>query len=162
SAEEIRALLAGTDGLVLIRGRWVEVDRDGLQRALEQFQRAERLAAEQGLGFAAAMRLLAGADVGSRGDVRASDADWSSGVAGPWLAETLAALRRPEALSHVDAGDAFRTALRPYQQAGLRWLHLLSELGLGACLADDMGLGKTVQVLALLLVLKRRGSKPCE
>ncbi|MDO8348934.1 MAG: DEAD/DEAH box helicase, partial [Planctomycetota bacterium] len=27
--------------------------------------------------------------------------------------------------------------------------------GLGACLADDMGLGKTIQVLALLLVLKR-------
>ena len=41
--------------------------------------------------------------------------------------------------------------LRPYQQAGVQWLHLLSGLGLGACLADDMGLGKTIQVLALLL-----------
>ena len=29
----------------------------------------------------------------------------------------------------------------------MRWLHLLSQLGLGACLADDMGLGKTIQVL---------------
>ena len=37
----------------------------------------------------------------------------------------------------------------------MRWLHLLVSLGLGACLADDMGLGKTIQVLALLLVLKR-------
>ena len=37
----------------------------------------------------------------------------------------------------------------------MRWLHLLSSLGLGACLADDMGLGKTMQVLALLLVLRR-------
>ncbi len=37
----------------------------------------------------------------------------------------------------------------------MRWLHLLSSLGLGACLADDMGLGKTIQVLSLLLVLKR-------
>jgi len=45
--------------------------------------------------------------------------------------------------------------LRPYQQAGLRWLYLLYRLGLGACLADDMGLGKTIQVLSLLLVLKR-------
>ena len=36
----------------------------------------------------------------------------------------------------------------------MRWLHLLSTLGLGACLADDMGLGKTIQVLALLLVLR--------
>ena len=32
---------------------------------------------------------------------------------------------------------------------------LLTRLGLGACLADDMGLGKTMQVLSLLLVLKR-------
>jgi non-specific serine/threonine protein kinase len=38
----------------------------------------------------------------------------------------------------------------------VRWLHLLSRLGLGACLADDMGLGKTIQVLALLLTLERK------
>ena len=38
----------------------------------------------------------------------------------------------------------------------MRWLYLLAKLGLGACLADDMGLGKTIQVLALLLVLKRQ------
>jgi SNF2 family DNA or RNA helicase len=31
----------------------------------------------------------------------------------------------------------------------------MNKLGLGACLADDMGLGKTIQVLSLLLVLKR-------
>ena len=29
------------------------------------------------------------------------------------------------------------------------------KLRLGACLADDMGLGKTIQVMSLLLVLKR-------
>jgi non-specific serine/threonine protein kinase len=34
-------------------------------------------------------------------------------------------------------------------------LYLLYKLGLGACLADDMGLGKTIQVLALLVALKR-------
>jgi SNF2 family DNA or RNA helicase len=51
--------------------------------------------------------------------------------------------------------------LRPYQQVGVRWLHLLTKLGLGACLADDMGLGKTIQVLALLLLLKREsGANP--
>ena len=40
----------------------------------------------------------------------------------------------------------------------MQWLHLLSGLGLGACLADDMGLGKTIQVLALLLVQRRRSN----
>jgi non-specific serine/threonine protein kinase len=38
-------------------------------------------------------------------------------------------------------------------------LWLLSQLGLGACLADDMGLGKTMQIIALLLVLKKRRGK---
>ena len=38
----------------------------------------------------------------------------------------------------------------------MRWLYLLAKLGLGACLADDMGLGKTIQVLSLLLVLKKQ------
>ena len=48
-----------------------------------------------------------------------------------------------------------RAELRPYQRSGLSWLHFLTQLGLGACLADDMGLGKTIQVIALLLALKR-------
>jgi non-specific serine/threonine protein kinase len=39
---------------------------------------------------------------------------------------------------------------------GVQWLYLLAKLGLGACLADDMGLGKTIQVLSLLLILKRQ------
>jgi non-specific serine/threonine protein kinase len=74
-------------------------------------------------------------------------------------------LRQPEGLAQVDPGAELKATLRPYQQAGLRWLYLLVRLRLGACLADDMGLGKTIQVLALLLVLKReqqdtRSSRP--
>ena len=38
-------------------------------------------------------------------------------------------------------------------------MHLLSGLGLGACLADDMGLGKTIQVLSLLLAQRRTGGR---
>ncbi|NWG75342.1 MAG: DEAD/DEAH box helicase, partial [Rubrivivax sp.] len=60
-------------------------------------------------------------------------------------------------LARVDPGRELRGTLRPYQQAGVRWLHMLSQLGLGACLADDMGLGKTIQVLSLLLVHRTRG-----
>jgi len=43
--------------------------------------------------------------------------------------------------------------LRPYQQAGLKWLDYLHTHGLGGCLADDMGLGKTVQTIALLSLI---------
>ncbi|MFY9877420.1 MAG: DEAD/DEAH box helicase, partial [Rhodomicrobium sp.] len=49
-----------------------------------------------------------------------------------------------------------------YQRAGVEWLHLLTQLRLGACLADDMGLGKTIQLLSLLLVLKREAQKPAK
>ncbi|TFG94987.1 MAG: DEAD/DEAH box helicase, partial [Myxococcales bacterium] len=81
-------------------------------------------------------------------------------VAGPWLAATLEELRSPRALDEADPGRELRGTLRPYQKVGVRWLHLVSSLGLGACLADDMGLGKTIQVLALLLVLRRtRGAR---
>jgi non-specific serine/threonine protein kinase len=152
---EIEQLLAASNGLHLVRGRWVEVDRERLGRMLDEFRAVETAAATGGLSFGEAMRLLAGAHV--PGDIVAATApDWSSVVAGPWLAKTLAALRDPAQLTQLDPGAALKATLRPYQQVGVRWLHLLSGLGLGACLADDMGLGKTMQVLALLLVMRAR------
>jgi non-specific serine/threonine protein kinase len=70
----------------------------------------------------------------------------------------LARVRNPEAESDVLAQD-LRATLRPYQTAGVKWLALLTSLGLGACLADDMGLGKTIQVLALLLHLRSQDAR---
>ncbi|MEO8597831.1 MAG: DEAD/DEAH box helicase [Candidatus Solibacter sp.] len=152
---EIRELLAKTDGLALVRGRWIELDREHLQGMLARFRELERLAKANGLAFGEAMRLLSGADVKVKDQAVAEQADWTQVVAGPWLAEMLKGLRNPQVLAQVEPGEALRGTLRPYQQAGVRWLHFLSKLGLGACLADDMGLGKTIQVLSLLLVLKR-------
>ena len=62
-AAEIKKLLAGSDGLQLIREHWVEVDRQKLGRMLDQFRNIERVAAAGGLPFAEAMRLVAGASV---------------------------------------------------------------------------------------------------
>jgi non-specific serine/threonine protein kinase len=158
TAAEIRELLEKSDGLALVRGRWVEVDGERLQRMLEHFREVERTAAENGLGFREAARLLAGADI-EAGDASADErAEWSQVVAGPWLRETLQGLRSPEGLARVDPGAALNATLRPYQQVGVRWLYLIAKLGLGACLADDMGLGKTMQMLSLLLVLKRQSA----
>jgi len=162
TAAEIRELLAQSEGLALVRGRWVEVDREQLSRMMERFREVERTATANGLGFAEAMRLLAGADVAGDDTAAADDADWAQVVAGSWLAETLKGLRSPEGLAQIDPGAALNGTLRPYQQVGVRWLYLLARLGLGACLADDMGLGKTIQVLSLLLVLKRQTSEKYE
>jgi superfamily II DNA or RNA helicase len=156
TAAEIRSLLAGSDGLQFLRGRWVEVDRKKLSGLLDRFRRIEQAAAAGGVPFGEAMRLAAGVAVAEEA-ADEPDPAWSTVVAGPWLADTLKGLRSPGGLAHIDPGAGLTATLRPYQQAGVRWLYLLHRLGLGACLADDMGLGKTVQVLALLLVLKREG-----
>jgi superfamily II DNA or RNA helicase len=155
SKAEIERLLAQSEGLAFIRGKWVEVDRDRLARTLEQFEAIERRAVDDGLPFGEAMRLLAGANGGSDDAPGPADVAWGATEAGPWLKETLAALRRPDGLARVDPGPSLQATLRPYQQVGVQWLYLLARLRLGACLADDMGLGKTIQVLSLLLVLKR-------
>jgi superfamily II DNA or RNA helicase len=152
SKAEVKRLLAETEGLAFIRGKWVEVDRERLNKTLEQFTAVQRRAEADGLSFSEAMRLMAGAGIAGEADGQDA-AGWSRTVAGPWLEKTLDALRSPGATS-VDPGDLLNGTLRPYQRTGVRWLHLLSQLKLGACLADDMGLGKTIQVLGLLLVLK--------
>ncbi len=153
SAEEIQALLKGTEGLQMIRGQWIEVDPRRLERMIERFKRIEVMAAQNGLPLSEAMRLMTGASLTDAPEPQ--DADWASVAAGPWLAQTLQGMRQPEGLALVSPGAALKASLRPYQEAGVRWLYLMTRLGLGACLADDMGLGKTIQVLALLLVLKR-------
>jgi non-specific serine/threonine protein kinase len=153
--EEVATLLAGTEDLVLLRGQWVEVDRARFVKTMDRFRAAEALAAQNGISFAEAMRMVAGASV-TGDDPAATDADWSRVTAGPWLEETLQALRTGDG-DGPDPGPALKGTLRPYQRTGARWMHLLSSLGLGACLADDMGLGKTIQVLSLLVVEQAAG-----
>jgi len=154
--QEIQELLHSSQGLVLIRGSWVEVDAKRLRATLDHFKEVERTAAQTGLDFHAAMRLLAGVQGESAPEAEVAERAWSEVVAGPWLAMQLAGLRGPEGLAVIEPGPALRATLRPYQQVGVRWLHLLSQLRLGACLADDMGLGKTIQVISLLLVRRAR------
>lgn len=156
SSAEIKELLKGSDGLQFFRGRWIEVDKRALSGLLERFRAIEKSSAD-GLSYAEAMRLLAGTSLNASDD--APNAEWSQVAAGPWLAQILEDLRQPEGLAQINIGAELKADLRPYQQVGVRWMYLLTRLGLGACLADDMGLGKTIQVLALLLVLKRESSQ---
>src|SRR5712671_3271628 len=158
---EIKQLLAQSEGLAFIRGRWIEIDHERLKQTLDHFESVQSRAAADGLSFGEAMRLVAGAGISGEKSAEFAHADWSQTVAGPWLADTLAAMRSPAGRLRVDPGQQLKGTLRPYQQAGAQWLHLLARLGLGACLADDMGLGKTIQVISLLLVLKEQaGRKP--
>ncbi len=154
TAAELKQLRAGSEGLVLLKGKWVEVDRHKLDQVLEHWRTVQAQAGD-GISFLEGMRLLAGAKIAGAEEELSDVRDWSSVQAGPWLTQTLQALRAP---GNADPGKALRAELRPYQRAGVQWLWLLTQLKLGACLADDMGLGKTVQVIALLLLLKQKAA----
>ncbi len=160
SEREWRALAAQDHGLALVRGRWVEIDRDKLEQVLAHWKEAQRAARGGGLSLLEAMRLLAGAEGEAAAPLEPDVADWSRVGAGPWLAQALAGLRSPDALGKLLPGSELRAELRPYQEVGVRWLSFAAGLGLGTCLADDMGLGKTLQVLAFLLARKKAGQAP--
>ena len=155
--EERRQLLQATEGLTLLRGKWVEVDRGQIQEALDHWMTLEKEHA-QGINFIDGMRLLAGAKLTSDDSPDAIAHDWSEITAGSWLRETLQRLRHPESIDACEPGRDLQATLRPYQAEGVRWLWFVTELGLGGCLADDMGLGKTVQVIDLLLLRKRQAA----
>jgi len=154
--EEWRTLVESASGLVSLRGQWVEVDADKLAQLMAHWKKVERSAGRDGLSFLQAMRLLSGTEGGGAEAAGPADSpEWFGVQAGRGLAAVLEDLRRPERLEAADPGPDLRTELRPYQKEGVNWLRFLTRLGLGACLADDMGLGKTIQLIALLLILKR-------
>ena len=153
--EEAQAIYDRFEGLALIKGKWVEVDREKLRKDIELFEKAQALADGEQITIGEAMRFLLGTDETPGGRFR-----WEGEVTcGAWLESIFDKLRQPTKLENEPVPSGLRAVLRPYQQAGLNWLVFFYRLGLGSCLADDMGLGKTVEVLALLQSLKEQDVK---
>lgn len=151
--EILNSTTATDNGLVRLRGRWVELDRDRLAQVLDHWTTVKEQA-DNGVSFAEAMRWLSGVNKqGKDSDDFNIDPKWVGIEAGPWLKKTLAQLRDPEQIKSLKT-IGLKATLRDYQSVGVNWLHFMAKLRLGACLADDMGLGKTIQVLAVLLRLK--------
>lgn len=155
--KELEQLAQARQGLTFLRGKWVQVDQDRLQSALDQWKSLQQEHVD-GLGFLEGMRLLAGASIGGQ-DFSADAQGWTRIQAGDWLQETLDQLRQPDGQIKIDAAKELKATLRPYQSDGVRWLWLATQLGLGVCLADDMGLGKTIQIITLLLQIKQAEKK---
>ncbi|MDB6153623.1 MAG: ATP-dependent helicase [Chthoniobacteraceae bacterium] len=158
SEKEWDQIMAAQGNLVLLKGKWVEIDRDRLKQVLAQWKRIEKQGGE--VSFLEGMRMLSGFGTGTADDALGDREarEWSDVVAGDWLRDTLAAMRDPAVIKGFDPGRDLKAELRGYQQAGVHWLWFMTRLGLGACLADDMGLGKTIQTIALLLQLKREAA----
>ncbi len=144
---ELKKLLQESEGLAFIKGKWVEIDKEKLQKVLDAYQKAENLSKEDGLTMADAMRmeLNAGEKLGI--DDQIVELQVSNGT---WLKDMRDKMCNPEIIKESEPKGSFNAILRPYQQTGFAWLSYMQELGFGACLADDMGLGKTVQIIAFL------------
>jgi superfamily II DNA or RNA helicase len=142
SAEEMEALAEAKRPLVRLRGRWLTVDPDLLDRLRRR--RPGRVRAGEALAAQLHGGTLAVDGISVPVHVEGALAD---------LAGRLQSARFPR---EEPEPSGLTAELRPYQRRGLAWLSAMSELGLGGCLADDMGLGKTIQVIALHL-LRRRG-----
>ena len=151
---ELTQLMAAREGLSLLRGKWVQVDHDKLQSALKHWKTLQRQHVG-GLDFLQGMRLLSGATIGEA-DVDDEVQSWTRIEPGEWMRELLHQLREPDSKIPFNPEDGLNAKLRHYQIEGVHWLWFATQLGLGVCLADDMGLGKTIQVLSLLLQLKKQ------
>ncbi|MBE3574736.1 MAG: DEAD/DEAH box helicase [Firmicutes bacterium] len=166
---EFRQLAALKVPLVQVRGQWVELDPQHVQRVLRLLEGIRR---KGGMTVREALRLgLNAEDSGLRGNgseaqgerVRATPGVHIRLEASGWVQDVLQGVpQMPAALAEAGGSPGirfrllpqpagFRGQLRPYQITGFSWLVFMDRLGLGACLADDMGLGKTIQVIALLL-----------
>ncbi|UQA91675.1 DEAD/DEAH box helicase [Streptomyces halobius] len=130
--------------LVRLRDQWVLVDPEALRAARDRQDR--KITPVDALS--AALTGTVEDDDGQRAEVQASG----------WLARLRDRLADPEGdreerrdTTSIEQPAALTATLRDYQLRGLNWLHRMTSLGLGGCLADDMGLGKTITLISLHL-----------
>ncbi|MBR2313472.1 MAG: hypothetical protein IKA55_01320, partial [Akkermansia sp.] len=152
---ELEELLAGEDGLIRFRGEWVRLDREKLEKLLNSWRQATRMAAG-GIPLLAGLRWLLGKHSSALPNIPPPDEDGMRAIAAPVLQEALQQLCLSPQEPQLPA--ALAATLRPYQKDGVRFLLGVTEAGFGACLADDMGLGKTLQVIAWLAHLHATGA----
>jgi superfamily II DNA or RNA helicase len=152
SEAEWRKLMSKSgDGLVYVADAWREVNQQAVYQADRGFETTAQMQARGGVTATEALAILTDR---AHADPGASEVF----TPGPWMAEALGAMGRQDLRRAAEPGPELHCQLRPYQRQGVTWMSMMLELGLGALLADDMGLGKTVQVIALILSLKRRES----
>ena len=132
--DEWEQIVTAKEGLVYMRGEWMELSADEVAR-LESYWQSDTEELSMTLGD------LLRAQADNNVEVTCEGA----------LEDAMAVLREVGALEVQEQPSTFVGTLRNYQKRGFSWLTFLEKHGLGACLADDMGLGKTIQVLAAII-----------
>ena len=135
---DLEKLAAMKVPLVRVRGQWLEVGGDEIQKAIKFFKERPKEATLRDV----VMMGLGGADAPDGVEISVTSASRP-------ISDMLEKIDDQTKLEYLKQPEDFVGTLREYQERGYSWLSFLQKWGLGGCLADDMGLGKTVQVLAL-------------
>ena len=128
--------------LIQVRGQWVELRPEEIEKAIAFFQKRRR---NGNMTLGEALRTGLGQETSEVGlPVTEIETDG-------WLTDLLGQLSGSEKIAAIETPETFHGKLRPYQVKGVSWLTFLTNFGFGSCLADDMGLGKTIMLITLLL-----------
>ena len=161
SAAEIKRLLAQSEGLAFIRGKWVEVDHERLAPDTRTI-RGDRTPRRRSKACRSARRCAcwpAPASPMTALPARA-DIDWSETVAGPWLAETLAGLAPPRwARACRSRPIASRHVCVPISRRACNGSICSRSSGLVPASPTTWGSARPSRCLSLLLVLKSEAGR---
>ncbi|MBN1115209.1 MAG: DEAD/DEAH box helicase [Oligoflexia bacterium] len=153
--QEAEEIMARSGALSMIKGKWVEVDKNRLRQLLDAFDKTAKTLGEMSpdglFSINEIMRMqLAGNKLISSG----TESDLIEISGGSWMKDVVRKLKNPKLIRAASVSKNIKGTLREYQKDGLNWLCLMHSLDLGCCVADDMGLGKTLQVLTFLDYIK--------
>lgn len=140
--EEFEKLASLKVPLVKVRGQWVELKPEEIEKAIAFFKTRH---GEGEMSLREALR------IGLSGDASETGLKVTGFAAAGWIGDIINTLKDGVKIEPLPTPATFHGELRPYQVRGFSWLAFLKQFGLSACLADDMGLGKTIQFIALLL-----------
>jgi SNF2 family DNA or RNA helicase len=143
SATEFENLVNLKLPLIKIRGQWVELRPEEIEKAIAFFQKKRR---NGNMTLGEALRTGLGQETSEVG-LPVSEIEGED-----WITDLLGQLSGSTKISTIKTPSTFHGKLRPYQIKGVSWLAFLTQFGFGSCLADDMGLGKTIMLITLLLI----------
>lgn len=147
--EELNNFLKLSEGLLLFKGQWIEINKNNLEKISDAIAQIDSLLNKDGLTLKEVMRMQLGESESFNYDdldIEYTNGDWLNGILSNINAQT-------EHNFHIE--DSFKATFRDYQKTGYKWLLHMHQYNLGACLADDMGLGKTVQVIGFLEYVRK-------
>lgn len=142
SPEEFEELARLKVPLVQVKGQWVELRKDDIEKAIAFFKKKH---GKNEMEMREALRLaLSGEDSDASLPIVGVEADG-------WVNDIFKKLSGGIKINKMRTPKTFNGKLRPYQLNGYSWMYFLKQFSFGACLADDMGLGKTIQFITLML-----------